>query len=114
MPRYTAQVWLPNEIPYEVETNAPSIFAAKEIIARREGVDEKYVGRLFTINENDSSSSSSSSSFSGSGIDISDIGGIAALCAILFVIWLFMEYWMFMIPGSLIIGILLYFGLKDD
>lgn len=114
MPRYEAQVWLPNEIPYNVETNAPNIFAAKEIIARREGVDEKYVGRLFTINENDSSSSSSSSSFSGSGIDTSDIGGIVTLCAILFVIWLFVEYWMFIIPGALIIGILLYFGLKDD
>jgi len=113
MPRYTAQVWLPNEIPYEVETNAPSIFAAKEIIARREGVDEKYVSRLFTVNENDSSSHSSSS-FSSSGIDTSDIGGIVTLCAIIFVIWLFMEYWMYIIPGSLIIGILLYFGLKDD
>lgn len=116
MPRFTAQIWLPNEHPYEVETSAANIFAAKEIIARREGVDEKYVNRVFTIHEDDSSSSSSRN-YSNSDIDNSnagDTGGVVALCAILFFIWLIAEYWYIVIPVGIILAILFYFVSKDD
>jgi len=111
MPRFTAQIWLPNEHPYEVETSAANIFAAKEIIARREGVDEKYVNRIFTINEDNSSSTSNSSIDTG---DTGDTGGVVALCAILFFIWLIAEYWYIVIPVGIILAILFYFVSKDD
>ena len=47
MPRFEAQVWVSGEHPYQVETNAANVFAAKEIIARREGVKEHEVQRVF-------------------------------------------------------------------
>lgn len=74
MPRFEAQIWLPNEHPYQVETSAANIFAAKEIIARREGVDEKYVNRVFLINE--SQSESSSQNESGGSTDSSGLLGL--------------------------------------
>ena len=57
-----------------------------------------------------SSSQSSSSSWSSSG---TDMGGMLGLCAVLFVLWLIVEYWMFIIPITLIGAILYYFGTKD-
>ena len=55
-------------------------------------------------------SQSSSSSFNNSG---TDVGGMLGLCAVLFVLWLIIEYWMFIIPITLIIAILYYFGTKN-
>ena len=84
MPRFEAQVWVSGEHPYQVETNAANVFAAKEIIARREGVEEHEVQRVFLINEESSSSSSSFNSQDGGGGDY-DLGGIAALCLFILV-----------------------------
>ena len=58
-----------------------------------------------------SSSQSSSSSWSSSG---TDMGGMLGLCAVLFVLWLIIEYWMFVIPLTIIGAILYYFGTKDQ
>lgn len=88
MPRFEAQVWVSGEHPYQVETNAANVFAAKEIIARREGVEEHEVQRVFQINEESSSSSSSDSS----GGDY-DLGGIASLCLFLLGAWIFVTFW---------------------
>ena len=99
MPRFEAQVWVSGEHPYQVETNAANVFAAKEIIARREGVEEHEVQRVFQINE-DSSSSSDSGEYSSGG-DY-DLGGIAALCLFLLGAWIFVTFW----PIILVLGII--------
>ena len=99
MPRFEAQVWVSGEHPYQVETNAANVFAAKEIIARREGVEEHEVQRVFQINE-DSSSSSDSGEYSSGG-DF-DLGGIAALCLFLLGAWIFVTFW----PIILVLGII--------
>ena len=56
-------------------------------------------------------SQSSSSSFNNSG---TDVGGMLGLCAVLFVLWLIIEYWMFIIPITLIIAILYFFINKEN
>lgn len=82
MARFEAQVWVSGELPYQVEVNAPNIFAAKKQIVRREGVKEHEVQRVFEIQEESSSSSSSSSSSGGNSEgSIALVGGICALAA---------------------------------
>lgn len=98
MPRFEAQIWVSGELPYQVETNAANVFAAKEILARREGVEEHEVQRVFQINEKSSSSSNSDSSSDGDF----DLGGIAALCLFLLGAWVFVTFW----PIILILGII--------
>jgi len=103
MPRFEAQVWVSGEHPYQVETNAANIFAAREIIARREGVEEHEVQRVFPIKEESSSSSSSSSfNFQDDGDGDYDLGGIAALCLFILGAWVFVTFW----PIILILGII--------
>ena len=51
MPRFEAQIWVDGELPYQTETNAANVFAAKNIIARREGVEEHQVQRVFQIDD---------------------------------------------------------------
>ena len=110
MARYEAQVWVSGEHPYQCEINAANIFDARKNIARREGVQEHEVNRIFEMRDDTNSSQSSSSSWSSSG---TDMGGMLGLCAVLFVLWLIIEYWMFIIPITLIIAILYYFGTKN-
>ena len=105
MPRFEAQIWLPNEHPYQVETSAANIFAAKEIIARREGVDEKYVNRLFTIDEDDhDTSSGSSQNLSGSEISL---GGILGLVLFFGAAWILVNYWPYVITIG-VIGMIIW------
>ena len=61
--------------------------------------------------DDDTNSSQSSSWSGGSG---TDIGGTLGLVAILFVLWLIVEYWMFIIPITLIVAILWYFSNKQS
>ena len=100
MARYTAQVWTSNDHPYDVEVNATSVFHARRIITRREGVKDHEVNRIFEIRDDDTSSSSSSSS--GSSFDGGDMGGYLALGAVLFALWLIVEYWWIVIPIGVI------------
>ena len=60
--------------------------------------------------DDDTNSSQSSSSWSSSSG--TDMGGMLGLFAILFVLWLIIEYWMFIIPITLIAAILWYWGNK--
>ena len=99
MPRFEAQIWLPNEHPYQVETSAANIFAAKEIIARREGVDEKYVNRLFTIDEDNHGTSSSSSNNGGNDISLS---GVLALIVFFGGACVLVNYWPYVITIGVI------------
>ena len=108
MARYEAQVWVSGEHPYQCEINAANIFAARKNIARREGVKEHEVNRIFEMHDDDTSSSSSSSSSS------MDMGGTLGLCAVLFALWLIVEFWMWILPITLIGAILYYFGTKEN
>ena len=103
MARYEAQVWVSGEHPYQCEINAANIFAARKNIARREGVEEHEVNRIFEMRDDDTSSSSSSSSSS------MDIGGSAAILGILLAIGTIVAYWYIVIPVAIIIGILWYY-----
>ena len=103
MARYEAQVWVSGEHPYQCEINAANIFAARKNIARREGVEEHEVNRIFEMRDDDTSSSSSSSSSS------MDIGGSAAILGILFAIGAIVAYWYIVIPVAIIIGIIWYY-----
>ena len=103
MARYEAQVWVSGEHPYQCEINAANIFAARKNIARREGVEEHEVNRIFEVRDDDTSSSSSSSSSSV------DIGGSAAILGILLAIGAIVAYWYIVIPVAIIIGILWYY-----
>ena len=80
MPRFTAQVWVSGDHPYDCEINAANVFQAKKNIARREGVDESDVNRIFLVNDDDDNSSKSSS-FSGDDSDgmVALAGGVCAL-----------------------------------
>ena len=82
MARFEAQVWVSGEHPYQVEVNAANIFAAKDQIVRREGVEQHQVNRVFEIHDDSSSGDSSSSSSGGdSEGSIALVGGICALAA---------------------------------
>ena len=107
MARFEAQVWVSGELPYQAEINASNVFQARKNIARREGVDEKYVNRVFEIREQ--SSSSSSSSFSSGE---SSTGG-ALLVGGLLLIGAIVTWWYYIIPAAIVIGVLWYFGTRE-
>ena len=86
MPRFTAQVWVSGDHPYDCEINAANVFQARKNIARREGVDESDVNRVFLIEDDNHHSSNSSSS---GHIDIGSWGGIAVAAVVL---WLLIEF----------------------
>lgn len=87
MPRFTAQVWTSGDHPYDAEINAQNVFQARRNIARREGVSEQDVNRVFLITEDDDDRSSNSSS--GSDIDIGSWGALAGMAVVL---WLLIEF----------------------
>ena len=109
MARFEAQVWVSGELPYQAEINAANVFQARKNIARREGVEEKYVNRVFQVQEQTSSSSSSSSLFNSG-----DTGGMVWLLGIGFVFYLLVTYWYIAIPIATILGILIYMGRNED
>jgi hypothetical protein len=109
MARFEAQVWVSGQHPYQAEINAANVFQAKKNIARREGVEEKYVNRVFQVQEQTSSSISSSSLF-GSGE--SSTGG-ALLVGGLLLLGLIMTYWYYVIPAVIVLGVLYYFGTRE-
>ena len=109
MARFEAQLWVSGQHPYQAEINAANVFQARKNIARREGVEEKYVNRVFEVQEQTSSSSSSSSLFS-SGESSSGgwlIGGLVLIGAIV-------TWWYIAIPVAIILGVLYYFGTRED
>ena len=104
MARYTAQVWVSGEHPYDAEINAANVFQARKNIARREGVDESDVNRVFEIRNDDSSSSSSGGGiFSGGGSG--DTSGYLALGVFVLGLWLIVEFWWIVIPVAVLGGI---------
>ena len=110
MARFEAQVWVSGQHPYQAEINAANVFQAKKNIARREGVEEKYVNRVFQVQEQKSSSSSSSSSSLFSSGESSSggwlIGGLILISVVI-------TWWYYVIPAAIVIGILYYFGTRE-
>ena len=90
-----ARIYDPDTLQYDVEVEAPSISDAYTIIERREGVERKYIGAISVIDE----------SSGGGSIDVGDMGGYLALGAIVFGLWLVIEYWWIVIPVAVIGGI---------
>ena len=90
-----ARIYDPETLQYDVEVEAPSISDAYTIIERREGVERKYIGTISVIDE----------SSGGGSIDVGDMGGYLALGAIVFGLWLVIEYWWIVIPVAVIGGI---------
>lgn len=103
MARFEAQVWVSGELPYQAEINASNVFQARKNIARREGVDEKYVNRVFEIREQSSSSFSSGESSTGGALLV---GGLLLIGAIV-------TWWYYIIPAAIVIGVLWYFGTRE-
>ena len=110
MARFEAQLWVSGQHPYQAEINAANVFQARKNIARREGVEKKYVNRVFEVQEQTSSSSSSSSLFSSGG---SSSGGVWLVGGLL-LLGLIMTYWYYVIPVLVILGILIYIGRNED
>ena len=108
MARFEAQVWVSGQHPYQAEINAANVFQARKNIARREGVEKKYVNRVFEVQEQKSPSSPSPSFSSG------DTGGMVWLLGIGFVLYLLVTYWYIAIPVAIILGILIYIGRNED
>ena len=90
-----ARIYDPDTLQYDVEVEAPSISDAYTIIERREGVERKYIGAISVIDE----------SSGGGSIDVGGMGGYLALGAIVFGLWLVIEYWWIVIPVAVIGGI---------
>ena len=87
MPRFTAQVWVSGDHPYDAEINAQNVFQARKNIARREGVSESDVNRVFLVEEDSHHSSSNSSSFDGV-----NIGSMGAFAVAAIGLWLLIEF----------------------
>lgn len=102
MPKFTATIFGRGGC-YEAETAASDYFQAEKNFSMQ------HDGEVRDVREVRESSSGSSSSTS---MSLGDMGGYLGLFAVLFVLWLIVEFWMWLVPISLIVAILWYFG-KD-
>lgn len=89
MPRFTAQVWTSGDHPYDCEINAANVFQARRNIARREGVNEQDVNRVFLIDDGHDHRDSGYNGGSGGNIDIGSWGALAGIAVVL---WLLIEF----------------------
>lgn len=89
MPRFTAQVWAPGDHPYDCEINAANVFQARKNIARREGVNEQDVNRVFLVDDGHDHRDSGYNGGSGGNIDIGSWGALAGMAVVL---WLLIEF----------------------
>jgi hypothetical protein len=101
MATWRAKCWLGSSSGYqELEVQSNTISGAKEQFERIYGAEQ-------IINLREVRSSSSSLSSSG------DTGGYLILGAILFGIWLIVEYWWIVIPVAAILGFLVWYGSQN-
>ena len=101
MATYRAKCWLGSSSGYqELEVHSNTLYGAKEQFERIYGAEQ-------VINLRKVSSGNKPSSDSG------DVGGYLILGAILFGIWLLVEYWWIVIPVAVISGFLIWYGSQD-
>ena len=101
MATYRAKCWLGSASGYqELEVQSSTPYGAKEQFERIYGAEQ-------IINLREVRSSSNSSSDSG------DVGGYLIIGAILFGIWLIIEYWWIVVPAAVILGLLAWYGSKE-
>jgi hypothetical protein len=102
MATYRAKCWLGSASGYqELEVQSSTLNGAKEQFERIYGAEQ-----VINLHEVRSSRSSSSS-------DSGDIGGYLVLGAVLFGIWLLVEYWWIVVPIAVILGLLILYGWND-
>jgi len=101
MATYRAKCWLGSSSGYqELEVQSNTFQGAKEQFERIYGAEQ-------IINLREVRSGGSSSSSDG------DVGGYLILGAILFGIWLVVEYWWIVVPAAAILGFLVWYGSRD-
>lgn len=99
MATWRAKCWLGSASGYqELEVQSNTAYGAKEQFERIYGAEQ-------IINLHEVRGSSGSSSISGAGS--------FGLILFLLVVWLIIEYWYFVIPGAIILGLLYWYGRND-
>jgi hypothetical protein len=102
MTTWKAEVFVNSRVGrINTEVEAASFSGAKEQIYAKHG-DVQQIVNLRQV-------SSGGSSFTSDG----DVGGYLILGAILFGIWLLVEYWWIVVPVAVIIGLLAWYGSQD-
>jgi uncharacterized membrane protein len=102
MATYRAKCWLGSSAGYqELEVQSNTLNGAYQQFERIYGAEQ-------IVNLRKVSSGGSSSSSDG------DVGGYLIIGAILFGIWLLVNYWWIVIPATILLGILYYLGTKED
>jgi hypothetical protein len=102
MATWRAKCWLGSSSGYqELEVQSNTLNGAKEQFERIYGAEQ-----IINLREVRSSGNSSSS-------DSGDVGGYLILGAILFGIWLLVEYWWIVVPVVAILGLLVWYGSQD-
>jgi hypothetical protein len=101
MATYRAKCWLGSSSGYqELEVQSNTLNGAKEQFERIYGAEQ--IINLRKVR--------SGGSYSSSGGDVS---GYLILGAILFGIWLIVEYWWIVVPAAAILGFLVWYGSQD-
>ena len=102
MATWKAEVFVNSRVGrINTEVEAATFSGAKEQIYAKHG-DVQQIVNLRQV-------SSGGSSFTSDG----DVGGYLILGAILFGIWLLVEYWWIVVPVAVIIGLLALYGSQD-
>ena len=102
MATWKAEVFVNSRVGrINTEVEAATFQGAKEQIYAKHG-DVQQIVNLRQV-------SSGGSSFTSGG----DVGGYLILGAILFGIWLLVEYWWIVVPAAVIIGLLAWYGSQD-
>ena len=102
MATWKAEVFVNSRVGrINTEVEAASFQGAKEQIYAKHG-DVQQIVNLRQV-------SSGGSSFTSSG----DTGGYLILGAILFAVWLMLEYWWIVVPVAAILGFLIWYGSQD-
>ena len=104
MATWTAEVFVNSKVGrISTEVEAATFQGAKEQIYAKHG-DVQQIVNLRQVSSWGNSSSSS---------DSTDVGGYLILGAILFGIWLLVEYWWIVVPIAVILGLLILYGWND-
>ena len=102
MATWKAEVFVNSRVGrINTEVEAATFQGAKEQIYAKHG-DVQQIVNLRQV-------SSGGSSFTSDG----DVGGYLILGAIIFGIWLLVEYWWIVVPVAVIIGLLAWYGSQD-